>query len=169
MDLTTIFNRPDEIEYGGGRVYKLRELTLGQRADLSVWLKQRALASCVLPDTPPEVQKVLLDGYRDAAAAGHYDYGGPAYLAAMTTLSGQAYGLYLSLKTEHPEVDEEFAVVLLESEYAKLAKVLEEKVTNDPKFAAAMAGNTGGLTSSPTSPASSIKRPAKSKTSRHRK
>lgn len=147
QDLTKILNLPDYIEYAGKK-YEFSQLTLREHAEFSRWLRARAVASACDPETPPDVRKEMLGQITVQAAIGIYDIGGPAFIAALSTVAGQAHALYLALHRKYEECDEEFCRAMLMSEYEKISKqVMENAATAGESTRPESAASPGAMSS----------------------
>jgi hypothetical protein len=117
----------------GGRSYTLRKPTIAEEAAFSNWIKDRAKreAAVVPAGTPPELTDRIADRQtgvvmRDVAE-GYYDPpSSPGYVTAFSRPDGMAELLYLTLKTDHPNVTRESVRLLVEEGLAReWARVIE--------------------------------------------
>lgn len=150
-DLAKLLNQPETIEFEG-KAFKLRELTVAQRATYSQWLKDRALSAVELAarTAPEHVAAEQRAGWRQDCAAGVYDFGGPVFSAALRTHAGQVKALHLSLSADHPDLTEDYAEKMWLAHKSQLAALVADKI-GDPSFLEAVARLAGRTPSPPSS------------------
>lgn len=167
-DLADVLGVPDTFEYEG-KSYKVRELTLIQRARFGQWLKDRAKQEVARTlEAPDEFKRQAISAVYADIAAGVYSWGSEASIKALCTPEGCAYALYLALSEDHPEVDEELAAKMFEAKLNELAeKVL--RAASDPKASSGTGGSPPGRTSSRSSGTGTAGRSKKSRGSRRRR
>ena len=144
-----------EVEFEG-RHYRLKEMDFEQRAKFGTWVRTRAEAqvASLIGRFPEDYVRLRLQTVDSAAAAGVYDFGGPAAVQAMATLEGQAQALYLMLQGQQPPVDEIEARRLVErcldaKARAELLRAADPKASRDRKATSGPGGTASGSARSP--------------------
>lgn len=107
-----IINAPSEVTFRG-KQYPLRDLTVTERAMVSRHLEKRArdaaARAAMDPQLPREVANQMVTQVSHDIAGGVYEWGGAAYVLALSTVYGMGYCLHLALRAEYPEMTHEYA------------------------------------------------------------
>lgn len=151
-----------------GKSYPVRKSTQYEQAVFSRWLEQRAKeAAARSNDLPAEVQDKLIRNLNADIAACEYEFGSPAYTAAVIRPFGLAKMLSIMLQKDgHEEVTHEVALEMVLDKYAEIAGEVLGRAKDDPKVPEALAlifGESRGSSTPAPSTRRSTKRGKKSR------
>lgn len=128
--MADLLNIPKKLEFEG-KTYELREPTVPECAEYSLWLEQEARDAIArdvyAPDKQREADRRAL---RDDIAAGCYEYGSPAFVKSLESWKGSAKLMSIVLK-----IDEDTALRMVRAKALELAEAFNAALVGDDEDA----------------------------------
>lgn len=133
-DEGTVLGKGSAIEFGG-KTYKFSPITYDIQAEYTTWLKRRAVEEVREQKSylTPEEYERKMDRVDRNRAAGVYSFAGELCRESVHSLEGLKYLVFLTLKSNHPEVDMAFIDQMFESkEIMEQASRAIKSANSDP-------------------------------------